>query len=92
MIGWSMTNTTKLVAPIWGAERMLGTNPISIAFPGLINPPIVIDFATSAAAYGKLEIALRKGAPVPKGWTINNQGDMTTDPNDMINGGAHYCR
>ncbi|WP_340123456.1 Ldh family oxidoreductase [Methylobacter svalbardensis] len=88
MIGWSMTNTTKLVAPIWGAERMLGTNPISIAFPGINNPPIVIDFATSAAAYGKIEIALRKGVPVPKGWTINNQGDMTTDPNDMINGGA----
>ncbi len=88
MIGWSMTNTTKLVAPIWGAERMLGTNPISIAFPGLKNPPIVIDFATSAAAYGKIEIALRKGASVPKGWTINNQGDMTTNPNDMINGGA----
>jgi LDH2 family malate/lactate/ureidoglycolate dehydrogenase len=88
MIGWSMTNTTKLVAPLWGAERMLGTNPISIAFPGLKNPPIVIDLATSAAAYGKIEIAKRKGAPVPKGWIINNQGEMTTDPNDMINGGA----
>ena len=34
LIGWSMTNTTKLVSPLWGAERMLGTNPISIAFPG----------------------------------------------------------
>src|SRR5438874_5148816 len=34
LIGWSMTNTTKLVAPLWGAERMLGTNPIAIAFPG----------------------------------------------------------
>lgn len=88
MIGWSMTNTTKLVAPLWGAERMLGTNPISIAFPGSKNPPIVIDLATSAAAYGKIEIAKRKGAPVPKGWIINNQGEMTTDPNDMINGGA----
>ena len=88
MIGWSMTNSTKLVAPLWGAERMLGTNPISIAFPGLKNLPIVIDLATSAAAYGKIEIAKRKGAPVPKGWIINDQGEMTTDPNDMINGGA----
>jgi L-2-hydroxycarboxylate dehydrogenase (NAD+) len=88
MLGWSMTNTTKLVAPLWGAERMLGTNPISIAFPGKKNLPIVIDLATSAAAYGKIEIAKRKGAPVPKGWIINNQGEMTTDPNDMINGGA----
>lgn len=88
MIGWSMTNTTKLVAPLWGAERMLGTNPISIAFPGLKNPPIVIDLATSAAAYGKIEIAKRKKAPVPKGWIVDKEGTMSTNPEDMINGGA----
>ena len=88
MIGWSMTNTTKLVAPLWGAERMLGTNPISIAFPGLKNPPIVIDLATSAAAYGKIEIAQRKKAPVPKGWIVDKEGTMSTYPDDMINGGA----
>lgn len=88
MIGWSMTNTTKLVAPLWGAERMLGTNPIAIAFPGLKNPPVVIDLATSAAAYGKIEIAKRKGASIPKGWIINSKGEMTTNPMDMIDGGA----
>jgi len=88
MIGWSMTNTTKLVAPLWGAERMLGTNPISIAFPGLKNKPIVIDLATSAAAYGKIEIAKRKGKKIPKGWIINKEGDMTDEPTDMIEGGA----
>jgi L-2-hydroxycarboxylate dehydrogenase (NAD+) len=88
MIGWSMTNTTKLVAPLWGAERMLGTNPISIAFPGLKNPPIVIDLATSAAAYGKIEIARRKKNQVPRGWIIDKNGVMTTAPEDMINGGA----
>ncbi|HYW52890.1 MAG TPA: Ldh family oxidoreductase, partial [Dongiaceae bacterium] len=57
LIGWSMTNTTKLVAPLWGAERMLGTNPISLAFPGEHEPAIVIDMATCAAAYGKIEMA-----------------------------------
>jgi LDH2 family malate/lactate/ureidoglycolate dehydrogenase len=88
MIGWSMTNSTKLVAPLWGAERMLGTNPIAIAFPGLEEPPIVIDLATSAAAYGKIEIARRAGKPVPEGWIIDNQGNMSTNPMDMINGGA----
>ncbi|MGR8999521.1 MAG: Ldh family oxidoreductase [Gammaproteobacteria bacterium] len=45
-----MANTTKLVAPIWGAERMLGTNPISIAFPGINNLSIVIDFAFTSAS------------------------------------------
>jgi LDH2 family malate/lactate/ureidoglycolate dehydrogenase len=88
LIGWAMTNSTKLVAPLWGAERMLGTNPIAIAFPGDKEPPIVIDMATSAVAYGKIEIALRKKEPVPKGWIIDKDGHDTTNPQDMIAGGA----
>ena len=88
LIGWAMTNSTKLVAPLWGAERMLGTNPIAIGFPGNEEPPIVIDMATSAAAYGKIEIARRRGEPIPEGWAADSEGRATTDPNDMINGGA----
>jgi LDH2 family malate/lactate/ureidoglycolate dehydrogenase len=88
LIGWAMTNTTKLVAPLWGAERMLGTNPIAVAFPGAKEPPIVIDMATSAVAYGKIEIALRKREAVPKGWIVDKDGRDSTDPNDMIGGGA----
>src|SRR5436305_7628699 len=88
LIGWAMTNTTKLVAPLWGAERMLGTNPIAIAFPGKEEPPIVIDMATSAAAYGKIELARRRGEPIPEGWAIDRQGRRTRNPNEMIDGGA----
>jgi LDH2 family malate/lactate/ureidoglycolate dehydrogenase len=83
-----MTNSTKLVAPLYGAERMLGTNPIAIAFPGLEEPPIVVDLATPAAAYGKVEIARRAGARIPLGWAIDGQGRPTEDPNAMIEGGA----
>ena len=88
LIGWAMTNSTKLVAPIWGAERMLGTNPIAIAFPGLEEPPIVIDMATSAVAYGKIEIAMRKGQPLDDGWAVDQTGTATRDPRRMIDGGA----
>ena len=88
LIGWAMTNSTKLVAPLWGAERMLGTNPIAIAFPGSEEPPIVIDMATSATAYGKIEIALRAGQPIPEGWAIDNEGQAATRPQQMIDGGA----
>jgi len=88
LIGWAMTNSTKLVAPLWGAERMLGTNPIAIAFPGYKEPPIVIDMATSAVAYGKIEIALRKNESVAKGWIIDKNGRDTTNPQAMIDGGA----
>src|SRR5499427_5092358 len=88
LIGWAMTNSTKLVAPLWGAERMLGTNPIAIAFPGKEEPPIVIDMATSATAYGKIEIARRRGEPIPVGWAIDHEGRGTTNPDEMIAGGA----
>src|SRR5438045_4487995 len=80
LIGWAMTNSTKLVAPLWGAERMLGTNPIAIAFPGYKETPIVIDMATSAVAYGKIEIALRKKERIPKGWIIDKDGRDTMNP------------
>jgi L-2-hydroxycarboxylate dehydrogenase (NAD+) len=88
LIGWAMTNSSKLVAPIWGAKRMLGTNPIAIAFPGLEEPPIVIDLATSAVAYGKIEMAMRKGRPLDDGWAVDRTGAATNDPHAMIEGGA----
>jgi L-2-hydroxycarboxylate dehydrogenase (NAD+) len=88
LIGWAMTNSTALVAPLWGAERMLGTNPIAIAFPAGDEPPVVIDLATSATAYGKIEIALRKGVPVPPGWAVDRDGNPADRPEQMIEGGA----
>jgi L-2-hydroxycarboxylate dehydrogenase (NAD+) len=88
LIGWAMTNSTKLVAPLWGAERMLGTNPIAIAFPGKEEPPIVIDMATCAAAYGKIEMARRRGEKIPEGWSVDREGHVTTKPDDMVEGGA----
>ena len=88
MIGWSMTNSTSIVAPLFGAGRRLGTNPIAIAFPGKEEPPIVIDMATSAVAFGKIEMALRAGKDIPEGWAIDREGRATTDPQGMIEGGA----
>jgi LDH2 family malate/lactate/ureidoglycolate dehydrogenase len=82
-----MTNTTKLVAPLRGAERMLGTNPIAIGFPAEPEP-IIVDMATCAAAYGKIEIAKRAGKSIPDGWAIDDSGLETDDPNAMIQGGA----
>jgi L-2-hydroxycarboxylate dehydrogenase (NAD+) len=88
LIGWAMTNSTKLVAPLWGAERMLGTNPIAVAFPGRDEPPIIIDLATSAAPLGKIEIALRAGKAIPEGWALDRDGRSATRPQQMIEGGA----
>src|SRR6266852_8912416 len=88
LIGWAMTNSSKMVAPLWGAERMLGTNPIAVSFPAKEEPPIVIDMATSAAAYGRIEMAQRRGEAIPYGWGIGNDGRVTTNPDDVVTGGA----
>lgn len=87
MIGWSMTNSSKIVVPLWGAERRLGTNPIAIAFPGLKNPPVVIDLATSVVAFGKIEMAERAGNRIPEGWMIDENGERSTTPGDIYKGG-----
>lgn len=88
MIGWAMTNASPWVAPLWGAERRLGTNPIAIAFPGLEEPPVVIDMATSVVAYGKVEIAIRNRQSIPSEWAMDEQGQPTTQPEDVRDGGA----
>jgi LDH2 family malate/lactate/ureidoglycolate dehydrogenase len=88
LIGWAMTNSSALVAPLFGSTRMLGTNPMAIAFPGDEEPPIVIDLATSAVAFGKIEIARRKGLPIPEGWAIDASGGPATDPQSVYDGGS----
>jgi LDH2 family malate/lactate/ureidoglycolate dehydrogenase len=88
MIGFAMTNASPLVAPTYSNERLLGTNPMCYAFPAGEYPPVVVDMATSAAANGKLEIAQRAGKQVPEGWIQDANGNYTTDPHALKNGGS----
>lgn len=88
LIGWAMTNTGKWMAPTWGAERMLGTNPIAVAFPGLEEPPVVIDLATTAVSYGKVQIKQREGKPLPDGWITDKDGQPSNNVEDLLAGGA----
>ncbi|MCS6822341.1 MAG: Ldh family oxidoreductase [Microscillaceae bacterium] len=88
MIGWAMTHASNLVAPTFSLERLLGTNPIAIAIPALQEPPFVADFATTAVAYGKLQILQRRNEPAPIGWVQDAEGNSTTDAHALKNGGA----
>ena len=88
LIGWAMTNTPPLVSPLWGAERMLGTNPLAVAFPGKDQPPVVIDMSTSGVSYGVVEMALRREQTLPEGLLIDSEGRPSTRPSDFIAGGA----
>lgn len=88
MIGISMTNASPLVAPTHAKERMLGTNPICLAFPTQHERPFVVDMATSNAANGKLEIAQRLNKEIPLGWVQTKEGFDSTNPNELKSGGA----
>ena len=67
--------------PPWGGtEMLLSTNPISIAVPGSRWPEIVLDMATTNAAYGKVKIKAQLNQPMPEGWMIDREGKPLTDP------------
>ena len=87
-IGISLTNASPLVSPTFSKERLLGTNPISIAIPAKDQPPFVLDMATTTAANGKLEVLQREGKPAPKGWLQDKEGLMTTDARGLVSGGS----
>jgi uncharacterized oxidoreductase len=76
------------VAPYGGATRLLGTNPIAAAVPVAGRPPVVIDFATSAVAEGKLRVARNRGLPVPEGLILAPDGRPSTNPEDFYAGGV----
>ena len=87
MIGISMTNSQPFVAPTYGKKPVLGTNPLSIAVPAGSEYPYVLDMATSAVAYGKIQIYSKKGESIPDGWGIDSDGQPTTDPANIKAGG-----
>lgn len=88
MIGMAMTNASPLVAPTFSIDKMLGTNPISVAAPAGKEPAFVADLATTTAANGKLEILQRKNADTPMGWVQDAEGNPSTDANILKKGGA----
>jgi len=67
--------------PPWGGvELLLSTNPIAVAIPALEEPPLVLDMATSVAAYGKVKTTAQRGEQMPEGWMIDASGNPLTDP------------
>jgi len=67
--------------PPWGGvDMLLSTNPIAVALPALEEPPIVLDMATTVAAYGKVKTAAQRGETMPEGWMIDREGKPLTDP------------
>ncbi len=78
-------NTPKAMAPFGASQKVLGTNPIAFAAP-FEQDPLVIDFALSVVARGKIMAAQKAGTQIPKGWALSPEGEPTTDPDPALAG------
>src|ERR1700754_4822103 len=67
--------------PPWGGlDMLLSTNPIAVAIPAGNERPVILDMATTVAAYGKVKTKSLRGESMPEGWMIDRSGKPLTDP------------
>ena len=86
--GYAGGKSLMAVAPFGGTVRKLSTNPMVISFPYNEDGPVLLDFATTISAEGKLRVARAKGATLPDYWTIKEDGTPSNDPNTYYEGGS----
>ena len=73
--------------PPWGGlDLLLSTNPIAAAIPALQEAPVVLDMATTVAAYGKVKANAQRGETMPEGWMVDRAGRPLTDPTRAAEG------
>ncbi|MDR3078335.1 MAG: Ldh family oxidoreductase [Planctomycetota bacterium] len=79
LFGCCMTNSEAMVVPTFGRHPMLGTNPIAVSMP--TSPTFFhFDISTSVVPAGKIEVYARNKKPLPEGWAVDPDGNVTTDP------------
>ncbi len=86
MVGFAATNGPSRMAPWGGRDPYFGTNPFSVAVPAGKQLPIVVDMATSVVARGKIILAEKNGEKIPRGWGMNQGGEVTTIAREALEG------
>jgi len=84
MIGITGTNARPSVAPTFGVENMLGTNPMTFGIPSDESFPFLLDCATSITQRGKVELYAREGKELQKGWVIDENGESKTNASEVL--------
>jgi L-2-hydroxycarboxylate dehydrogenase (NAD+) len=84
MIGITGTNARPSIAPTFGVENMLGTNPLTFGIPSDEPFPFLLDCATSITQRGKIELYAREGKEMPKGWVIDVNGESKTNSREVL--------
>lgn len=84
MIGITGTNARPSIAPTFGVENVLGTNPLTFGIPTDEGFPFLLDCATSITQRGKIELYAREGKNMPAGWVIDEIGGSKTDSKEVL--------
>jgi len=84
MVGITGTNARPSIAPTFGVENMMGTNPLTFSLPTDEEFPFCIDCATSIVQRGKIEYYARSGKDTPAGMVVAHDGSTVTDSNEIL--------
>jgi L-2-hydroxycarboxylate dehydrogenase (NAD+) len=84
MIGITGTNARPSIAPTFGVENMLGTNPLTFGIPSDDPFPFVLDCATSVSQRGQIEVYDRYNKEIPEGWVIGHNGQIRSDTHQIL--------
>ena len=84
MVGITGTNARPSIAPTFGVENMLGTNPLTFSLPTDEEFPFCIDCATSIVQRGKIEYYAREGKKTPAGMVVREDGEAMTDSDEIL--------
>jgi LDH2 family malate/lactate/ureidoglycolate dehydrogenase len=84
MIGITGTNARPSIAPTFGVENMMGTNPLTFSIPTDEEFPFCLDCATSIVQRGRIEYYAREGRPTPAGTVISRNGEALTDSQQIL--------
>ena len=88
LAGFACVSYMPMVAPAGAKKALFGTNPIAFAWPRPGKSPLCYDMATAAMAMGEVQVAAREGHAVPAGTGLDKNGEMTTDPAAIADGGV----
>jgi (2R)-3-sulfolactate dehydrogenase (NADP+) len=86
LVSLAFGNTPAAMAPWGGSRALYGTNPIAFASPRPGQAPIVVDFAMSKVARGKIMLAAKQGKPIEEGWALDKDGNPITDAEEAMRG------
>lgn len=84
LLGITGTNARPSIAPTFGVENMMGTNPLTFSFPTDEEFPFCLDCATSIVQRGKIEYYARMGKPTPAGMVVARDGSQMTDSEEIL--------